>query len=377
MSKKIRNALAGVPVLDTSIAKIEEHEMYIRGYNLTDLAKNSTFEEVFYLLLNRELPNSTQYLSFIEDLRQLREEIPFIIQSQMNLFSGTEVYLNVLVSCLSALQSQNPPNIPPSIEQIARQAIHTIAMTPTILAWHYRKSMGQEKIEADPNLDHATNFYYITTGEADKQKGKIVNQIMILLSENELPAATFASRVSASSRTRYYDSLIAGLCTISGYRHGAAMNNVYDDLVAIANGRSIENYYQKCLDTRRPYFGFGHRVHKKQIDKRVLVVKQMARNAHKMYGGRLFPVSEEVEKFMANWLNRPLLPNVDFYLPALLESLGLDGMPISNIPLAARIAGMSTHIIEEIEGGRLRPIFHPASIYTGASNKAYVPINDR
>lgn len=377
MSKKIRNALAGIQVLDTSIAKIEDHEMYIRGYTLTELVENSTFEEVFYLLLNQELPNPIQYSDFTKYLWGLREQIPLIIQKQMDLFSGREVSLNVLVSCLSALQSEILSNIPPSVEQIKRQAIHTIAMTPTLLAWHYRKSIGQPKIQTDPKLDHSTNFYYMITGEPDKQKGKIVNWLMVLFSENELPAATFASRISASSRTRYYDSLITGLCTISGYRHGAAMNNVHYDLVEIANGKSIEDYYQNSINTGRPHFGFGHRVHKTKVDKRVLVVKEIARNAQKIYGGRLFHVSEEVDKFMTNRSKRPLFPNVDFYIPALLESLGLDKMPISNIPLAARIAGMSAHIIEEIKGGNLRPIFHPASLYTGVPKRNYVPIKNR
>ena len=131
------------------------------------------------------------------------------------------------------------------------------------------------------------------------------------------------------------------------------------------------------MDTKRPLFGFGHRVHKTQIDKRVLVVKEMARNAQKKYGGRLFSISEEVERFMANRSNKSLLPNVDFYIPALTESLGLDGMPISNIALSARIAGMSAHIIEEIKGGKLRPIFHPASAYSGATNRAFVPVESR
>ena len=114
MSKKIRNALAGIAVLDTSIVKIEDHEMYVRGYNLTELSRKSSFEETFYLLLNRELPDPIQYLDFTKELRESRENIPLVVQKQMDLFSGNEIYLNVLVSCLSAFQSEIFPEIPPS-----------------------------------------------------------------------------------------------------------------------------------------------------------------------------------------------------------------------------------------------------------------------
>jgi len=375
MSNRIRTGLARQKVLDTKISGIENSSPHVRGYHLTDLVKNSTFEETTYLLLHDKLPNSQEYSLFLDKFREKRAEIPDILHKQMKVFKGDEYYINVLTSCFSVLASEKGQELYPTEEKLIDYAMTAIAITPTLLAWHIRKGKGQEPIMPRQDLNHGNNFYYMCYGKKNKRFGSVIDKIMTGSCDNEMPASTFAARVSASARPHFFDALISGLSTFKGYRHGTAMDQVKKELEFLSSdGEDIDGFYRNKAYNNEIRFGFGHRVHKNKVDGRVPSLKKGAKKAYKILGGSLFHITEKVEEYMTEKGERT---NVDFYLPSLLDSLGLNDFEVSLIPLLGRIAGMSTHIIEEIGSGKSRPIFRPRAEYTGVLNREYLPMKKR
>ncbi len=375
MTQRIRHGLARQKVLDTKISGIENSSPHIRGYNLCDLVENSTFEEITYLLLHNELPNSQEYASFLDKFRAKRAEIPEVLHKQMNVFNGGEYYINVLINCFSALTSKIGQELYPTNEKLIDYAMTAIAITPTLLAWHIRKGKGKEPIMPRKDLNHGNNFYYMCYGNKNKRIGSVIDKIMTGSCDNELPASTFAARVSASARPHFFDALVSGLSTFKGYRHGTAMDQVKKELeILSSNGEDIDKFYRDKSENNEIRFGCGHRVHKNKAEGRVLFLKQGAKKAYRILGGGLFPITERVEKYLAEKSEQT---NVDFYLPSLLDSLGLNDFEVSLIPLSGRIAGISAHIIEDMSGRKSRPIFRPRAEYTGILNRKYLPIKKR
>lgn len=375
MTKRIRDGLARQKVLDTKISGIENSIPHIRGYSLSDLVKNSTFEETTYLLLHEELPNKQEYSLFLDKFRAMREDIPEILHKQMEVFKGGEYYTNVLVNCFSALASEIGTELYPTKEKLIDYAMKTIVITPTLLAWHVRKRKGEKAIMPKKDLDHSNNFYYMCYGKVDRRISSIIDKIIIGSCENELSVSTFSARVTASARPQFFDAVVSGLSAFKGYRHGTAMDQVRKELEFLSsNGQDIDKFYRDKAEHNELRFGFGHRVHKNKPDERVLTLKKGAEKAYKILGGRLFPVAKKIEEYLAE---KGEGANADFYLPPLLDSLHLNDFEVSAVVLLGRIAGMSAHIVEDMSGGKSRPLFRPRAEYNGALNRKYVPMKNR
>lgn len=368
--------LKDVIAAKSSISRIEIEDgkaiLEYRGYNIHDLARHCTYEEVAYLLLFGELPSKSELEYFSEELKERRELPPQIVGLLTNLspFCHPMVALRTAVSFLGTMDKNiSYTNREKSIEK----AKNLIAKFPTIVAYFHRIRMGEKLIHPNDDLGHAANFLYMLHGdEPTKTMEKAMDLDFILHADHELNASTFAARVAASTLADMYACVVAATGTLIGPLHGGAAQKVMEMLREVALPKRAEKYVLDLLSRGERIMGFGHRVYRNVMDPRTVELKRLARRLSREKGTRWFEISEAIEK--AVYKHKGLLPNVDFYSASVYANLGIPDDLFINIFAIGRVAGWSAHIIEQYENNVL---IRPRAEYIGEKNKKFVPISDR
>lgn len=363
--------LRGIPVADTRISKIdgEKGKLIYRGYDILDLTKNSSFEEVCYLLLHDELPSKSQFEEFKQKLVSAR---PIVKQMQINMGNWRKDadpmdMLQAFVSALSGYYDQEFATKEASYER----ATNLIAKVPTIVASWQRIRNELPILDPDPKLGHAANFLYMLTGQKpDEEIEKIFDVCLILHADHTFNASTFVARQVASTRAHMFSAASAAIGALSGELHGGANYEVMRMLLEIKSVDKVESFIIEKMDKGERIMGMGHAVYK-TYDPRAQVLKELSKRLAEKTREPWFDITQKVEQVTVDEMKKrkgsDIYPNVDLYSASVYYMLKI---PMDlNTPIFAisRVAGWAAHVIEEkfAEAAPKPALYRPKAVYVG------------
>lgn len=380
--------LRNIEVADTKICSIDGNngKLIYRGYDILDLVNHSTFEETSYLLLLGELPRNGQLSDFSRRLREARALPPELLARMKNR-RHTARPMDVLQSSVCELADYDTDLDDDTKEANINRAINLISKIPTIVAAWERTRNNKETISPTSEGDHASNFLYMLRGTKPTLKeAKIFDICLILHAEHSFNASTFAAREIASTRAHMYSCIGGAIGALSGELHGGANVQVMRMLLEINDPPNAERWVKNRLDTGGRIMGMGHAVYK-TTDPRSEVLSRLSKILSREKKTQWFEITERVERatqqYMMKERKQAIYPNVDLYSAALYHDMDI---PIDlNTPIFAisRIAGWSSHIIEEkfAEAAPKPALYRPKALYVGRycgpMGCEYTPLADR
>lgn len=372
--KTAARGLKGVVAADTKICDVDGDagKLIYRGYNIHDLAKNSTFEETAYLLFKGELPNAQQLAEFNKTLVKHREIEPSILAFLKTLPKETPP-MAALRSAISMSGVLDPHAEDESAEANFEKSIRLTAEMTTIVAAIRRILAGLEPVAPRQDLSHAGNFMYMLNDKvpsADAEKA--MDLILILHAEHALNASTFAARVIAATLSDIYSSVTGAIGALKGPLHGGANTEVLKTLEEIAKVENVVPWVESVRAKKGKFMGFGHAVYKVE-DPRAIHLKDLSRRLGVEAGdSRLYDISIAMEKAVNATIHKNC--NVDFYSASLQYYMGIPGDMFTCVFAASRIVGWCAHILEQQSDNK---IIRPSSNYIGPAERSYVGMAQR
>lgn len=372
--KVAAKGLKGIVAADTTICDVDGEigKLIYRGYNIHDLALNSTFEETAYLLFQGELPNSAELKSFNDILVKHRELEPTILNFLKTLPKNTPP-MTALRSAISMCGVYDPLAEVQTPEANYEKSIRLTAEMTTIVAAIRRVSDGKEPIAPRRDLSHAANFMYMLNGtvpSADAEKA--MDLILILHAEHGLNASTFAARVIAATLSDLHSAITGAIGALKGPLHGGANTEVLHTLMEVGNVENVKTWVDATRAKKGKFMGFGHAVYKVE-DPRARHLKELSRRLSLETGEpKWYQMSAEMERLVGEAIHKNC--NVDFYSASLQHYMGIPGELFTCVFAASRIVGWSAHVLEQLADNK---IIRPSSNYIGHADRKYVSINAR
>jgi len=363
--------LRGIEIADTKISNIdgEKGKLIYRGYDILDLAKNSTFEETAYLLIYDDLPNKHQLDEFNSKLIDARS-IPKQMQKNMGNWRKDADPMDMLQAFVAALAGYFDEEFSTK-EASYDRAINLVAKVPTIIATWQRIRNGLEIVDPDPSLSHAANFLYMMSGEKPAPEvEKIFDVCLILHADHTFNASTFTARQVASTRAHMYSASSAAIGALSGELHGGANTEVMKMLLEVGKIEKIQPWIKEKMSRGDRIMGMGHAVYR-TYDPRAQVLKELSRKLAEQTKEPWFDMTEKIETTtiseMKSQKGLDIYPNVDLYSASIYYMLKI---PVDlNTPIFAisRVAGWTAHIIEEkfAEAAPKPALYRPKATYVG------------
>ena len=369
----LNTGLRGVVIADTRICEVDgaNGRLIYRGYLVQDLAKDASFEEVAFLLLYEKLPDNAELEEFKRRLVAERQLPPEAITA-MKTFPKDALPMDVLQAAVPMLAHRDPDIKDQSMEASLRMAIRLIAKFATIIAAWDRIRNDKEPVAPSADLDHAANFLYMLSGEIpDEETARFFDVALVLHAEHSFNASTFAAREIASTRAHMYSAVAGAVGSLSGDLHGGANARVMEMLYKIGSVDAVKDYVNQEFDAGRVIFGLGHAVYDTD-DPRAYIIESMAKVMEEKTGdGNWLKISQVLEKTGKEEFKRrkgkDIYVNVDFYSGTLYTSMGIAVDLFTPVFAISRIAGWSTHVIEEqFAGAAPKPmLYRPESEYIG------------
>ena len=359
---QVHEGLDGVVAFESSISHIDGAvpELVIRGYDINDIVNNLTYEQMAYLLLYGDLPNTTQLSNFDEELKSFRN-VPSLILDFLSNVPKTSHPMAVLRTAISMLGCIDLDSELTEKDSVLIKLKSLIAQIPTIVAAQARILNGQIPVEPDLSLSHSSNYYYMVTGViADEKILKAFEAVLVIYAEHEINASTFACRVVIGTESDIYSSVVAGISAIKGPLHGGAIDGSMNMFMEIGSKENSERYVKNALSNKRKLPGFGHRVYRTG-DPRAQVLKGMTLElANTIHDSKWFDIAVEAEYQMS--IQKGIIPNVDYYAAPLLYHIGFPVILMTNVVTSSRIAGWAALILEQYGKNRL---IRPRAKYIG------------
>jgi len=373
----VHKGLENIYVKESKICFIdgEKSKLYYRGYNIEDLVKYSSFEEVSYLLLFGKLPNRRELEEFEYKIRE-NYSLEVEILDFLKRIKKDSHPMDVLRTCVSYLSFFDDSPQDQSFEKNILRSIKILGSTPNILASFDRIRRGKEPLQPKKDLNFASNFLYLLKGEEPKEReAKTMDIALILHAEHEMNASTFACLVTASTKSDMYSSITSGIGTLKGPLHGGANEGALRMFLEIGDPERVPSYLDNLLASKKRVMGFGHRVYK-NYDPRYRILKELAREMSKEKGeDKLFSIALRTEEEALKRLKKyNIYPNVDFYSGLVFYLLGIPIDLFTCVFAMGRIVGWCSHILEYWSDNKL---IRPKALYTGELDLVYKPINQR
>lgn len=384
--------LRGVEVADTNICLIDgdRGDLFIRGYNINDLANNSTYEEVVYLLLYGKLPSKSQ-LKKTSSLIKKYQELPEVLVEQLQKTSRNTPPMSVLQSSLALLAGYDTEVQKQSKKTDQDIALRLIARIPIIVAMWERIQNDKEPVPPNKNLSHAANFLYMLHGtEPSKEAAHAFDVSLILHAEHSFNASTFTARVIASTGADLYASISGAIGSLSGKYHGGANYLVYKSLLDIKNAPDVKSWVEDQFKKGKRIMGMGHAVYR-TMDPRATILKELAETLIKespSQGKWMFHTTNEMIKHTQEEFRkrkgREIYPNVDLYGSSVYTCLNIPAEIFTPIFTSSRVAGWAAHVLEEKypDTPSTKPVIYRPSAdyvgrYCGPHGCTYTPLTER
>ena len=359
-----------------------------RGYPIEQLAENSTFLEVAYLMINGELPNINQNEVFTRTITEhtmLHDQVEQFFHG----FRRDSHPMAMMCGTVGALSGFYHDEAHTTVDEARDIAMHRlIAKMPTIAARCYKYSIGQPHVYPNNELSYAENFLHMCFSvPAEKYKisktiSDAMDKIFILHADHEQNASTSTVRLAGSSGANPYACIAAGIACLWGPSHGGANEACLNMLREIGTVDRIPEYIAKAKDKQDPFrlMGFGHRVYK-NFDPRSRVLQKVAHDVLQELDldNPILAVAKELEKIALEdeyFVTKKLYPNVDFYSGIVLSALGFPTSMFTVLFALARTVGWISQWNEMLEDPSQR-IGRPRQLYSGAAERNYTPISNR
>ena len=367
----------------------EEGILRYRGYPIEQLAENASFLEVAYLLQYGELPTKSEYDAYIESVTHhtlLREDTKHLFEA----FPHNAHPMSILASATSALATYYPDFLDPTdLEAVDVSSRRLIAKTPTMIAWSYKYRVHQPYVYPDNTLDYPSNFLKMMFSvpaeeyEPDPVVAKALNMLLILHADHGQNCSSSAVRLVGSGHANIFSSIAAGIAALSGPLHGGANQAVLEMLDEIvSSGQDLETVIKRAKDKDDPFrlMGFGHRVYK-NFDPRARIIKSQAEQVLDQLGidDPLLELARQLEEVALSddyFVERKLYPNVDFYSGIIYRAIGFPTDMFTVLFALGRLPGWLAQWRELAADPQSR-IFRPRQVYTGATHRDMVPIDQR
>jgi len=345
------------------------------GYDIHDLARHATFEEVCFLLWHRRLPSRAELGDLQSQLIAGRPLPEAVIRVMRSLPAGDG--MDALRTLTSVLAHYDPDVNDNSPQANYRKAVRLTAQLGSLVATLGRVNAGGSPMSPDPVLGHAANFLYMLTGERPSGLAtRAFDVALILHADHELNASTFAARVAAATLTDLHSTIVAAIGTLKGPLHGGANADVMRLLLELgkdAPPEKVDEAIRAKLARKDKIPGFGHRVYHTE-DPRATHLRQMSRDLGQRAGEpQWFEMSQRIEALVKG--DKQLNPNVDFYSASTYYALGIPIDLFTPIFAVSRIAGWTAHVLEQYANNRL---IRPRAEYIGPEYpQRYVPVDGR
>jgi 2-methylcitrate synthase len=374
MSEDIKKGLQGIIVDETAISEVmpEINSLTYRGYAVQDLCEKCDFEEVAYLILNKELPNKKQLKKFnksLEKNRNISTNLKKIIKHIPKKAHPMDVTRTV-VSLMGLEDKETNKN---SHEANMRKAIRIFAKTPTAIAAFFRIRKNKNILSPKKGLTFTENFFYMCFGKMPKKEIiKAFDVSLILYAEHSFNVSTFTARTITSSLSDIHSAVTGAIGSLKGPLHGGANEEVMHMMNKIKKHERALKWINTALDNKDVIMGFGHRVYKKG-DSRVPTMEKYFKKVSKIKNDRKFhKIYDIVKKVMIKRKN--IHPNVDYPTGPTYHLMGFDTDFFTPIFVMSRITGWSAHIMEQHVGNKL---IRPLSKYNGKKHRKVILLNQR
>ena len=374
MSEDIKTGLLGIVVDETEVSKVmpEINSLTYRGYAAQDLCEYCRFEEVAYLILNKDLPNSIQLKHFEKEEKNNRELSKNLYEIIKHMPKKSHP-MDVARTAVSVMGLEDKETTDSSPEANMRKALRIFAKTPTALAAFYRIRSGNKIIKPKKELTFAENFFHMCFGKVpQKEIVKAFDVSLILYAEHSFNVSTFTARTITSSLSDIHGAITGAIASLKGPLHGGANEEVMHMMRKIKKPENALKWINNALKNKDVVMGFGHRVYKSG-DSRVPTMREYFGKVAKIKKDKTFEkIYDIVEKVMIKKKN--IHPNVDYPTGPTYHLMGFDTDFFTPIFVISRITGWSAHIMEQHAANKL---IRPLAKYKGSKHRKVLELNYR
>ena len=374
MSEEIKKGLLGIVVDETTISQVmpDINSLTYRGYAVQDLCEKCSFEEVAYLILNKELPNKAKLKKFKKELEENRN-ITINLREIVKHMPKKSHPMDVARTVVSVMGLEDKDTRSNSPAANMKKAIRIFAKTPTAIAAFFRARKGKNVIPPKKGLGFSENFFYMCFGKIpNKEIVKAFDVSLILYAEHSFNVSTFTARTITSSLSDMHSAITGAIGSLKGPLHGGANEAVMHMMNKIKKPENALKWINNALDKKEVVMGFGHRVYKKG-DSRVPTMEKYFKKVSKVQKDKkLYKIYDLVKNVMIERKN--IHPNVDYPTGPTYHLMGFDTDFFTPIFVLSRITGWSAHIMEQHAANKL---IRPLSKYSGEQHRKVMLLNQR
>jgi 2-methylcitrate synthase len=341
-----------------------------RGYDISDLADNATFEEVAYLMFHGDLPNQAQLDGYRAVLKANRV-LPQALLEVLERIPASAHPMDVLRTGCSMLGNLEPED---GFENQQRAADRLLGALPGIINYWYRFSHEGVRIETDTDAESlAGHFLQTLTGEKPSElHERIMDISLILYAEHEFNASTFTARVCASTLSDMHSCVTGAIGSLRGPLHGGANEAAMELIEKFSSAEEATAGILGMLERKDKIMGFGHAIYRTSDPRNVIIKKWAEKLAAEVGDTVLYPVSCAVEKVM--WDEKELFANADFFHASTYNFMGIPTKLFTPIFVCSRVSGWAAHVMEQRENNR---IIRPSADYIGPEPRVLTAIGRR